>query len=412
MPPEEKKTPKARPYLYELDRLRVVTVCSVIAVHVLSKTAFLDQSLLALQIQNAFVTAFHFTRETFMFVTAFALVYVYAGKPFTLGRFWKRRGLGVVLPYVVWSAISIWIILPSHAPLLFLHILSWDLLTGNASYQLYYILLTIQFYLLFPCFLAYLRHAQRHPWITLALSFLLEVIILYAISQSPAASSLPGNTGLVLDLLQERFVLVYQFYFVLGGLAALHLEQIRAFVLRYHPWILGGFIAALVALELHYAAAIEIEQIPIGDAVAVLQPIMAFYSVAVIAFLYCQSYWWVRHAAGSERHRRIWQTLSNASFGVYLVHPLFLTPILAFIASLHAWPGAVLITLTWFLATSASFAFSIVLLNLPLLSHLVGRETPPMPWLTRLGRKQTLRLRAISGNRFPFRALARRGKDS
>ncbi len=405
---EETTPPKARPYLYELDRLRVVTVCSVVAVHVLSKTAFLDSSLLAVQLQNAFVTAFHFTRETFMFVTAFALVYVYSGKMFLLGRFWKRRGLGVVLPYVIWSAIYIWIILPAQAPLSFLRTLFWDILTGNASYQLYYILLTIQFYLLFPCFLAFLRPAQHHPWMTLAVSFLLEVITLYAISRSSSTPSLPGNAGLVMNLLKDRFVMVYQFYFVLGGLAALHLQHIRAFALRYQTWILGSFIVALIALELHYGIAIEIEQVPIGVAGAVLQPIMAFYSVAIIAFLYWQSYWWVLHTtqAGSQRGRHIWQTLSNASFGVYLVHPLFLTPILSLVAALNTWPTVVLVILTWTLTAAASFTTCVLLANIPLFSRLVGRETPTAPMLALLKRTRASHL--IIGNRLSLRVLARR----
>src|SRR5579871_523715 len=410
MLPEEVPTPKARPYLHELDRLRVVTVFSVVAVHVLSKTAFLDTSLLALQVQNAFVTAFHFTRETFMFVTAFALVYVYYGKPFAPGRFWKRRGLGVVLPYIIWSAISIRITLPPQAPLPFLHTLLWDLITGNASYQLYYILLTIQFYLLFPLFLVFLGKVQRHPCMTLAISFLLEVITLYVIARYIQTVSLSGNAGVLINLLKDRFVLVYQFYFVLGALTALYLQQVRAFVLRHQVWILGAFIAALIALELHYAAALEIERAPISVATAVLQPIMAFYSLAVIAFLYWQAYRWVNRRARTapKRGQHIWQTCSNASFGIYLVHPLFLTPILSLIAALSAWPVMVLVVLTWTLTSAASLAFCMLLLNIPLLSRLIGREQPMPPILAALRNTLVRRSHANAGNWLPSRAFARR----
>ncbi len=406
MLPEGPSTPKTRPYLHELDRLRVVTVFSVVAVHVLSKTAFLDTSLLALQVQNAFVTAFHFTRETFMFVTAFALVYVYYGKPFLPGHFWKRRGLGVVLPYVIWSAIYIWVTLPPQQPLPFLHILSWDLLTGNASYQLYYILLTIQFYLLFPWFLKFLRLAQRHPWITLAISFLLEVITLYVIARYGQTTALSGSAAQVVSLLEDRFILVYQFYFVLGALAALYLEQVRAFVLRCQTWILVGVIGAFIALELHYAAALEIERAPISVAVAVLQPIMAFYSLAMIAFLYWQSYRWVNRSAqtGTARGRHIWQTLSNASFGIYLVHPLFLTPILALSAALRAWPVAVLVILTWTLTAAASVVFCVTLLKIPVLSRLVGREQSLLPVLAALRGTTAWQPLAIITNWRPSRA--------
>jgi surface polysaccharide O-acyltransferase-like enzyme len=407
---EQEQPSKMRPYLYELDRLRVVTVFSVIAVHVLAKTTFLDTSLFALQIQNGLVTAFHFTREMFMFVTAFALVHVYYGKPFALGRFWKRRGLGVVLPYVIWSAIYIWITLPPQTPLNFLHILCWDVITGNASYQLYYILLTIQFYLFFPCFLVLLRRIQCHPWMTLAASFLLEIIILYIISNYLQNAALSGNAGLIINLLQDRFVLVYQFYFVLGAMAALYLQQMRNIVIRYHKWILGSIVAAFIALELHYALAITLQQISISDATAVLQPIMAFYSTAVIAFLYWQAYCWAIRAAqtNSQKSRHLWQTLSHASFGIYIVHPLFLTPLLTLTAQLSAWPAILLVILTWATTAAASITFCMLLLNIPLLSRLVGREMPIAPLVTPSRSKKARHAVINLENWLPFRAFMRR----
>jgi peptidoglycan/LPS O-acetylase OafA/YrhL len=410
---KEQATPKTRPYLHELDRLRVVTVLSVVAVHILSKTAFLDTSFIALQVQNAFVIVFHFTRETFMFVTAFALVYAYSSKPFAPGHFWKRRGLGVVLPYVIWSAIYIWVALPAHAPLHFLHLLLWNLMTGNASYQLYYILLTIQFYVLFPLFLVLLRRWARRPWMTLAVSFLLEVAILYAIARYRQTTTLTGTAALAMNLLTDRFILIYQFYFVLGALAALYLHQVRAFVLQYGAWwIFGGMIAALLALELHYVTAIEMEHDSLTVATAVMQPIMAFYSVAAIAFLYWLGYRQVVRVAqtGSERGQRIWRTLSNASFGVYLVHPLFLTSILSLVAALSAWPVVVLVIFAWALTAATSIAFCVVLLNIPLLSRLVGREQPIAPALATLRRKIAAHIATSSSNPSPIRALERREK--
>ena len=86
-----------RPHVYELDPLRTVTAASVVAVHVLAFTVYLNHSEVGVQVQNAIVVALHFTREAFIFVTAFALVYVYYGKPFALKRFWARRSIGTLL---------------------------------------------------------------------------------------------------------------------------------------------------------------------------------------------------------------------------------------------------------------------------------------------------------------------------
>ncbi len=367
------------PYLHELDRLRIITALSVVAVHVLALTAFLDTTPLALQVQNAFVMAFHFTREVFMFVTAFALVYVYYGKPFSAKRFWKRRSIGVVLPYVFWSLLYVLVNPHPDSPLLFMRTLLLDLLTGNASYQLYYILLTIEFYLLLPWFLKFLRRVAQHPWITLGLSFALEVAMLYAINNDLQMLPVPGGVLSFLTQFTDRFVLVYQFYFVLGAMVALHLQQVRAFMSRHGAWVFGGMIAALAALGLYYVVETQLEQVSIGSAVAVLQPVMAFYSAAVIAFLYWLAYRRVTRLSQREasRGQRLWHIFSDASFGIYLVHPLFLSATLSLvILHLRSWPVAPLVVFAWLMTAVGATAFTVLLLHVPILSRLVGRERP------------------------------------
>ena len=163
-----------RSHVYELDPLRACTAFSVVAVHVLAFTVFLNHSEIGIQIQNAFIVAFHFTREVFLFVTAFALVYVYNGKAFPFRQFWKKRGIGTLLPYLIWSVIYVWVNAQAKSPAAFFQTALVDILTGNASYQLYYILLTLQFYLIFPLFLLFLLRCGRHPWIVLTSSFLLQ----------------------------------------------------------------------------------------------------------------------------------------------------------------------------------------------------------------------------------------------
>jgi surface polysaccharide O-acyltransferase-like enzyme len=140
-----------------------------------------------------------------------------------------------------------------------------------------------------------------------------------------------------------------------------------------------------------------------------MQPITAFYSLAVIAFLYWYTYRWMTHIArtGSERGNRIGETLSNASFGIYLVHPLFLDHILPFVAALSAWPVIVLAPLIWGLTTGASVAFCVLLLNIPLFSRLVGREQPMASALAALKRVAALRPGRGAGKRLPLRMLAR-----
>jgi peptidoglycan/LPS O-acetylase OafA/YrhL len=371
----------SRPYVNELDPLRIVTALCVVAVHVLSFTLFLNHTDIGTQIQNAVVTSMHFTRAVFMFVTAFALAYVYYGKPFALKRFWKRRSIGVLLPYTIWSFIYVLVNKPTSSPLHFVETAVVATVTGTASYQLYYILLTIQFYILLPIFLLFLKYAVRHPWTVLGVSFSIQVALFY-VDYHTLQRGTPAPAGIwqAVAQYQSSFVLTYQFYFVLGGLTALYFQQVRAFLLRHGTWIAGAFFVAIAALWIHFFLQVNYYHEPIGLALSVLQPAMVFYSLAVIAFLFWLTCRWASHARQGERPRgsRTWHALSDASFGVYLVHALILTALLRRVvpAMPATWPVAIRVFLTWFLTAGGATAITLILLRIPLLSRLVGREGP------------------------------------
>src|SRR6266581_5853213 len=244
---------QTRPYIYELDLLRPVTALTVVAVHVLSGTAMLNHTQAGMQVQSGIFLSVHLTREVFMFITALALTYVYYGRPFSGKRFWAKRSIGMLLPYSLWSIAYTWVNTSQHSPGAFAALTLFNILTGNASYQLYYILLAIQLYLVLPLFLLLLKHIQKHPWRALLISFALQVLVMYLdyryIQQGSLASS---GVWHIVAAYQDRFLLTYQFYFILGGLAALSLQQERAFVLRYGKWIVSGFVLALAALWGHF----------------------------------------------------------------------------------------------------------------------------------------------------------------
>jgi surface polysaccharide O-acyltransferase-like enzyme len=131
-----------RPHVHELDRLRIVTALSVVIVHVLMFTMYVEHSPLSIDAQNAFVANSYYTRELFMFVTGSALVYVYFGKPFNWRYVWKRRGIGVFMPYTLWSVIYTVVNNRGHPWQWYVRPSLFNFATGSASYQFYYILMT------------------------------------------------------------------------------------------------------------------------------------------------------------------------------------------------------------------------------------------------------------------------------
>jgi peptidoglycan/LPS O-acetylase OafA/YrhL len=372
-----------RPHVYELDLLRAVTALAVIAVHTLSFTVGLNQTEGGMEVQNAVVTTLHFTREVFMFVTAFALVYVYYGRPFKHKNFWYKRGIGVLMPYVAWTLIYTWFDAPSQTPLNFVRTSLLNILSGNAAFQLYYILLTIQLYILLPVFLALLKRVMHHPWRTLIISFIVQLVILYADYQLFRVGTW-GTTpvGKFIVQYQDRFILFYQFFFVLGGLTALYLPQVRAMMLRYSRWIIGSGVLGLVALLMNYVIQVRVLQEPAGLATVVLQPIVAIYSLTFIIFAFWAAFRWARHTdeEGHPPRHRLWQTLSDASFGIYLIHALFLVLLLRWLVPIMpvAWPVALRVFILWFLTAGGSLLSCLVLLRIPILSRLIGRSGPPL----------------------------------
>jgi len=105
---------------------------------------------------------------------------------------------------------------------------------------------------------------------------------------------------------------------------------------------------------------------------------MVFYSLAVILFALWLACRWASHRyrEGRPRGHRIWQVLSDASFGVYLIHVLLLSAILKWVvpAMPTVWPVAIRVILTWLMTVGSATAVSVTLLHIPVLSRLVGRE--------------------------------------
>lgn len=385
---------RSRKHLHELDLIRIVTALGVVGVHVAYYTVFLNTTSAGAAIQHGVESSLHFTREIFMFTTAFVLVYAYSGKPFALGIFWRKRGIGVVLPYIAWTIIYVWLSAPQQSLGRLATTSALDTLNGNASYQLYYILLTIEFYLIFPLFLRILPFLDRHRWKAIAVSGLLELALMavdYHTVQTPAMATTP--VGTFLTQFQDRFVLVYQFYFVLGGLAALHLNTLRAWVLRHGKLLVGGFALVLAGFWGHYLLAIG----PLGESVtyakSVLQPVMVIYSIAVLGLLgWLACRWAVARtaaAAGVPRGAQTWQTLADAAFGVYLIHPLFLTVALQYLVPdlPGAWPVALRVALVWVFTAGCTVLLSIALMRTPILSRLVGRSVHVPPRVMAAGRQ-------------------------
>ena len=354
-----------RRHLYEVDVVRLLTFVCVVGVH--SVTSTMNPASVP---TGAFASLLHFTRGTFFILSAFVLCYAQGSAPVRLRRFWPRRFLYVGLPYVVWTVVYWWVALAATPRVSDLPQLGHELLTGTGNYHLYFLLVSLQLYLLFPALLWLVRRTAGHHRALFLVSGALELATLAATHYL----SWPGGWATVqaYDLVLSP---TYQFYFVAGALAAVHHERLHAWVTR-HPRAVVTALLATAALHV----GVYLLQVPdtgsVFQAYDPLQPSVVPWTVAVTLGLYATGGVYAARRRPGSRLATFVDQASVVSFGVFLVHPLFLNTLLG---PYLAWGYSSLDptlsgALAWGGTLVLSYAFAAVVVRTPLALPLAGRR--------------------------------------
>lgn len=335
---------KRRAHLHELDVIRILTFAAVIAVHAI---AFTEQP--SNRAAAGMLMLLQFGRELFFALMGFVLVYSAQHRYAGARAFWRRRFAYVAVPYVAWTFVY-W--LDGHWTGIHQSLVS-DLVTGNAEYHLYFLLVTMQLYLAFPLILGFVRRTANRAGPVLAVVGVLNVAWLAALHSgaAPASGWATGLWGRAYELLPT-----YSIYVLAGCYGAMHVDRLRA-SLRRRPGVLLWSAAAAAAL----ATVAYVAQLPgraPRDAADVLQPAMVLTCVAAVLVLSVLAARWTD---GPRRGAHLVTEASDISFGVYLAHPLVLqlllhaglgnggqrvpAPIATVLAFVGAAAGAVAITL-------------------------------------------------------------------
>jgi surface polysaccharide O-acyltransferase-like enzyme len=277
----------------------------------------------------------HVNRQVFFFLTAFVLCYSYCRRHgWSLTSFWRRRYLFVGVPYLAWSLLYFVAdggpYRPWSAPA---HRLLGDVLTGTARYHLYFLLVTMEIYALFPLLLWLLRATRRHHGVLLAASLAVQTVFTGTMHYfRDAAPQAPGLLGAWMRH-PDPVLFSYQLYLIAGGIAALHLEELAGWVRTHrrtvHLLVAGGLAAGLASYGLDHVVA----GMYADAASEVFQPMMAVTTAASVLGLFALGVRWADRG-GDRRFRRSVRAGSDATFGVYLAHPLLLQGLLVLAAPL------------------------------------------------------------------------------
>ena len=280
---------------------------------------------------GAVTTIFHTSRELFLLLTALVLTYNYGHRPLKAGRFWRRRFWLVLPAYITWSAI--YYAANGHTRGAFPSAFLDDLANAGARYHLYFLLVSMQIYLLFPVIRWVLKKTERyHAWVfgaALAYQAWLTVGLHYKIGRH-------GN-GIIAQFLngagQGYWIDTYVLYVVAGALAGWHFEQLCAFTRRYlrSGWHVALVAAAGVAAGIGvYLVEIEVYGATPNNASAVFQPVVIFEALAFGWALLGAGLLWNDRGAP---FRKFAAAGSASSFGIYLAHPLVLQVLLLVVGS-------------------------------------------------------------------------------
>jgi len=326
---------------------------------------------------GAALVLLHVSREGFFFVSACMLTYAYADlRPAGLRRFYWRRFVAVAIPYTCWTVIYFLYQLPtSHyaSPLGALEHLAYTAYTGY--YQLYFLLVIMQFYLVFPLLLALLRRTRGHHGRLITAAALAQVTITIMMHWDV----LPP---LMVRYGQQDALL----YLIGGGVVAFHLEEVHGWVCRHAHLVVGlTLLAALAAEGVYFLAQTGVTTV-LGSGSDPFQPSVIPFNVGAITCGYLAGVALVRPWR-SRRTRAAVRSGSDNAYGICLSQMLFITALAwlgwARLGSRLPWPLLCLLTVV--IVYLCCVALTAVLARTPLAVPLTGRKQ--QPWSTLIPRR-------------------------
>lgn len=350
--------------------MRVFVIGAVIATHLASAG-----SLYGVPISGGVWMISHVSRNLFIFLTALVLMYNYGFRDkMDIKTFYLKRFGLVLIPYAVWTFIyQIKDGIKQTDFNAFAGVFLHNFLTADAMYHLYFLVVSMQIYLLFPL----LRHAYRKikasPWVLLGVSFALQVVMTVFMQYAP---NIPGLAWWLQH--PDNFIMSYQFYVVAGVVIAEHMDTIPSAILRLRKKI---YVAALSVAVI--GLGVYIAQLAAGAepsyAAAVFQPFIVVASVAYGLALLAFSLQWVK---SGMRFGKPVAAVAEDSFGIYLSHALFLTYFSDYFQTdANDWYVVIATMIIGLPACYAvSFLFAEIARRTWLSTALTGRKMAKVPW--------------------------------
>lgn len=373
------KRKASKKHLYEIDLMRIIFIGGVLLTHITTiVTNDVKSNANAYLFMNSTHLIVHFVRMGFMFITGLVLTLNYYNRKNKWKRFYKRRFSGIFIPYVAWNVILLFFVNWIHG-----YSFQWKkfILTalekiqfGN-SFFLYYLLVIMQFYLLFPILLWLFKHYQKKQNLILLLSFIFQITILISIKYFVLNINTDHWWYLFRDFGKD--VIVYQFYFIAGMYISTHYQKVIKFFIKKQKIIgLGTLFLALATIPLFFFDR-NFLGLSLHNSHLPHQPFLFFYFLFMIALIFCLGlkYAYLRKHGLSKRTDQLILLFSRLSFGIFLSQtiPVRILGKIINIFGLNPWVEIILIPIFLAIVVVFSGLLTWMLIKIPPFGILVGK---------------------------------------
>ncbi len=370
-------TARARkPRLDHVDAMRPVKQAGVVSTH--SLLFFAPGATISV---GGALMLLHVTREAFLFISACMLTYSYADLHRIGYRyFYRRRFVSVAVPYICWTVIYFAVSLPGSGLGLWDGLRHFGYLLGTGYYQLYYLIVIMQFYVLFPVLFWLVRRFAARPWAVMVVALFVQVLMTSLMHWHVLPSRMQG-------FFATREITSYLFYLIAGMVVALHLDDVHRWMVRNGWWIFAATVIAAAVAEIWYVAAKDHLVSWLGNPTDPLQPIVIPFNIGAIACVYLFGVWLV------EKRRPRWiramaMSGSDNSYTIYLAQMLFIYALgdLSWRSLDHVLPWPAVDAMAVVIVVLSCVLLSSVLARTPLAVALTGRKRerwstwPPRGW--------------------------------
>jgi len=366
-----------RKRLDHIDAMRPVKQAAVISTHALIYFAPVGAGLLT--IDGLVLT--HFSREAFLFVSACMLAFSYRDHDHVATKqYWGRRFMSVGLPYLAWTLI--YFVFVELTPVKGFPYYSFNgsymfsvnalqhlgSLTWQGYYHLYYLLVIMEFYLLFPLLLKYIKRWKSRHVLIMVLALVWQIVFSIVVSRHLLFAIRPG-------FWQTRLIFSYPVYLIGGIIAALHFDDVHAWVVRHSRIILVttvvSAVGAILLNNVHRQGFFDQYVRPSGNPFAVT---VIPYTVGAILCVYLLGVFLVSPAR-SLRTRAAVKSGSDNSYGIYLSQLIWIFLLLRVWHHFNFSPpfpvGPIIAVV---LVYSMGFLFSALVARTPLARAVTGRS--------------------------------------